>query len=82
MPPTVVGVNVIDAFTIRVIYSEPVEESGALVSTNYTFDNGLTASAVAKESDNTYMVTTSQQTSGISYTLTVSNVQDLFGNTI
>jgi hypothetical protein len=80
--PTIANVQVIDAFRIRVIYSEAVQPTEALVPGNYVFDNGLVAQSVSIESSNQFVVTTTQQTSGTTYLLTVSNVKDTNGNTI
>lgn len=80
--PAISRVDVIDAFTLRVIYTEAVEAAGALDPANYAFTGGLTAQSVTQETDATYIVTTSQQTAGVSYTLTVSNVTDTSGNPI
>jgi len=80
--PSVSSVVVLDAFRIRVIYSEPVVSSEALIAGNYGFTAGLVATSVSEESSSSYIVSTSQQTPGQSYTLTVSNVHDLNGNLI
>lgn len=80
-PPTFV-VQVVDGFTIRVIYSEAVVLSQALDLDNYSFDLGLTATAIRQISETVFEVTTSQQTPSVLYTLTVSGVSDLNGNTL
>lgn len=81
-PPVLSAVQVLDGFTLRVIYSKAVVVAQATVPANYGFDNGLVAQSVVSENSFSYLVTTSQQTPATSYLLTVSNVQDLFGNTI
>lgn len=83
-PPFVAMAAGIDGFHVKVIFSEPVVESEALVPSNYviTGSGGLTVSDVEKETDLVYILTTSLQTVGASYTLTVSNIHDLYGNLI
>lgn len=80
--PYILDVRVLDAFTLRVIYNEAVVQSEATNTTNYSFTSGLVALQVTAESSSVYLVTTTQQIAGQSYTLTVSNVHDLNGNAI
>lgn len=82
VPPFILNVEVLDAFTLRVIYNEAVVTAEATNVTNYSFTSGLAALQIISESSSVYVVTTSQQTAGQSYTLTVSNVHDLNGNVI
>ena len=82
LPPTIIGVAVLDAFTLRVIFSEGMVTSEATNTVNYSFTGGLVALQIVQESSSVYIVTTTQQVAGQSYTLTVSNVHDLNGNLI
>lgn len=68
--------------TVDVAFSEPVTAPSATTAANYTFDNGLTASAATLVDPFTVRLTTSQQNEGVLYTLTVNNVADNAGNAI
>jgi hypothetical protein len=71
-----------DALHARVIFSEAVNESDALVVSNYSIP-GLSIYAVERESGTTiYRLTTSLQSVGVSYTLTITGIRDLQGNLI
>jgi hypothetical protein len=67
---------------VDVIFSEPVTAPTATAAANYTFDNGLTASAATPVDQFTVRLTTSPQNEGALYTLTVNNVADNAGNAI
>lgn len=76
--PEIFVASPIDSRHLRVVFTENVIESGALTASNYviTGSPGLNVYSVSKDTDNTYIVTTSPMTTGATYTLTVSNVQD------
>ena len=74
--PYVAMAQALDARTVRVIYSEPVESSGALTITNYSISPLLRVLAARKETDATYILTVDPQTPGTSYLLTIVNVED------
>jgi len=82
--PFVALASASDALHAKVIFSEAVLEAEALISANYliTGGAGLTVYGVVKETDQVYVLTTSLQVSGQSYTVTVSNIHDLYGNLI
>ncbi len=67
---------------ILVTFSEPVDPSSAEQAANYSLDGGLQvqAAAMATGSENTVNLTTTLQTFGQSYTLTVKGVRDRYGN--
>lgn len=81
-PPYIAQVIVLDAYTLRVIYSEPVVQAEAIITANYVIDNGLSVLGVVAENDISYIATTTQQTPAQTYTLTVSNLHDLNGISI
>jgi hypothetical protein len=82
-PAITMIVDLNDGRKIDVVYTESVNESDALVATNYVFVPTLNVSSVSKVSDNRYTVfTVEAQIPGQSYNLTVSNVRDLAGNLI
>ncbi len=84
--PEVQSVASLDEFSVLVVYSENVSMSatgsGALNSTNYSIDGTLSVSAVTQLSNYSVRLTTSSQTLDQLYTVTVSNVVDLTGNTV
>jgi hypothetical protein len=73
-----------DGFHVKVIFSEPVVVSEALVPGNYviTGGGGLTVFEVTQETAQSFILRTSMQTVGQTYTVTVSNIHDLLGNLI
>jgi len=79
--PTVVLAAADDGLHVRVVFSEQVVEAEALLAANYSIP-GLTVSAVRKETNQVFVLTTSAQTPGTSYTVTVSGIHDLNGNLI
>lgn len=82
--PFVVVAGAGDGFSVKVIFSEPVEPSDALIPSNYviTGSGGLTVFEVTQENATIFNLRTSLQQVGAAYTLTVSNVRDLQGNLV
>jgi hypothetical protein len=80
--PTALLAQSIDVRHVRVIYSEAVQDAGALLASNYSISPALTVVGVTKESSTSFVLTTSTQTPSTTYTITVSNVMDLVGNTV
>ncbi len=82
--------KVLDNNTVKLVFTKKLDPRNALVAANYTFTNGLTASAVeyAKDKDGvdvrtTLYVTTSTQETNKLYKVTVSaNVTDLYSNKV
>jgi hypothetical protein len=68
--------------TLTVVYAEPVTPGPATNTANYSLDGGLTISGATAVSSNKVRLTTSIQAIGAKYTLSVSNITDLYGNTI
>ena len=82
-PPVILSTDALNPTTVSVFYAEPVDLATAEDPANYAIDNGVTVSQAVLESDGrTVTLTTSALTEGITYTLTVNNVQDLSGNSI
>jgi hypothetical protein len=82
-PPTIVSVHGSDTFTAATVkFSEPVTDPSATTVGNYSLSGGLTVSAVTRVDLYTVRLTTSTQTAGAEYTLTVNNVRDNAGNSI
>ncbi|HOW67033.1 MAG TPA: PA14 domain-containing protein [Candidatus Paceibacterota bacterium] len=81
--PLIAKVSSSESLTaVDVLFSEPVTAPSATTAANYTFSGGLTASAATLLDQFTVRVTTSKQTEGALYTVTVNNVADKAGNVI
>ena len=78
--PTVAEAISLTPTSVRLTFSRDIQASSVMADgSQFTFDNGLTASA-ATVSGRTITVTTSAQTSGTTYTVTVADtVTDLRG---
>ena len=85
-PPTIVSVNAVSATTVKVEFNESVEQTSAETAGNYTLTGGVTVSTAELQVDGSksVVITTSAQTEGNQYTLTVSGVKDASaaGNTM
>ena len=82
IPPTILSVSATET-TVSVNYDEPVDNSSATDINNYNVDNGITVlSASLGGNQKTVTLATSPHTEGINYNLTVTNVNDVAGNTI
>ncbi len=83
-PVTIATVAEISSTEIRVDFSEDVDETTAENTANYAVDNGIGISAAVRDgADNSLVIlTVNALTSGVTYTVTVNNVEDLSGNTI
>lgn len=67
--------------TYELTFSEPVEQNSATNAANYRLNGGLRITGVKLSDDKRKVTfTTSEQTDGRNYQLTVSNVRDLAGN--
>ena len=80
--PVVVSVEPVLSTNLQIIFSEDVEKTSAENLDNYAITSDITIqSAVLHAFDKTRVnLTITQVTSGITYDLTISNVQDLSGN--
>jgi hypothetical protein len=85
-PPTVVSSSVISANQLDVLFSETVDLTTAQTITNYSANNGFgNPVAALRDAANLNLVHLtfgSSFTSGLTNSLSVSNVQDLNGNVI
>jgi hypothetical protein len=84
--PTVVSANSASSILVDVLFSEDIDAS-SILSGYFTIDNGLSVSGASLQADNrTVRLTTSTQTGGLAYTVTVKNtaptVQDIAGNIV
>lgn len=82
-PPLVVSVNAVKDNIVTVGFNEQVDSVTAAVYSNYSISPSLTVSGAALSADGrTVELTTSTQTTGTAYTLTVKNIKDSSGNAI
>ncbi|MEZ4398522.1 MAG: Ig-like domain-containing protein [Kofleriaceae bacterium] len=81
--PNVVSAVALSSTSVQLTFSRRVLASSVVAAgTQFTFDNGLTATA-ASVTDRTVTLTTSAQTGGTTYTVTVANtVTDLQGTAL
>jgi hypothetical protein len=82
--PKVIGTAVAKTnTTVDVTFNEVLDKASAQTVTNYTIDNGLTVSkAELLTGDKVVRITTTSQTAGKLYTITVANTTDLSGNAV
>jgi hypothetical protein len=76
---SVVGSDTFDMLTV--VFSEAVDDFTAGDSANYALDGGLDIVGLTILSSTTVRLTTTQQTPGATYTLTVDNIVDTAGLT-
>ncbi|MEA3476436.1 MAG: Ig-like domain-containing protein, partial [Candidatus Cloacimonadota bacterium] len=81
-PPTLVSANATSSTTVNIIFSEQISQQSAETVSNYNI-NGLTVSEANLQIDEkTVILTTSEQTEGTIYTITINNVEDVAGNPV
>jgi hypothetical protein len=82
-PPELLSANINSQTELKLFFSEPLEMQSALNPENYSIDNGISVlSAVLNSNNKDVTLTTSAHNYNQQYTVTVSNVTDLFGNTM
>jgi len=80
-PPTVGAASAKDATTVLVTFSEAVAPASAQTKANYSLNNSATVASASLGADlRTVTLATSTLSSGITYTVTVSNIEDRAGN--
>lgn len=79
--PVATAVQVMSAIEIKIIFNEALDEGSATNLSNYTITPDLTLSGAVLDL-NKVTLTTSEQTGGEVYFLTINNVEDLAGNSI
>lgn len=81
--PRVVSATPVNETTVDVLFSEGVDAATSQIPANYSLSPGLAVSGVVLQADGeTVRLTTSIQTFNTNYTVAVTNVHDLAGNTI
>jgi len=84
-PPELVSATAVSATQVDVLFNENVDPTTAEDEGNYSIDNGIGAPSLAtRDGVNNALVhlTVSTLSEGITYTLTVNNVEDIAGNPI
>ncbi|GGI27431.1 lamin tail domain-containing protein [Pedobacter mendelii] len=83
-PPTVKNIEVINASTLDVAFSEALDISSALVNTNYTLSNGYghPANVAVTTLPNVFRFTFSKDFNSGEYILNINGVKDKKGNVI
>ncbi|SNS54726.1 Lamin Tail Domain [Ekhidna lutea] len=83
-PPIIQSVTAISDTQIDIQFNENVDETTAQTTNNYSLDGGLNVSNALRDgSDNSIVhLTIDAMTNGITYALTVNNVEDESGNVI
>jgi len=82
-PPLLLGCEVLDLTHLQLSFNEALNETSALNPSNYLVDNGLGNPMTVVFADNVATVILEFEReigNGINYTLTVSNVKDLWNN--
>ena len=82
--PAIISTKVLDANTVEVLFTEPLDVASAEDINNYNVDGGITVNSASIDNDSHKVVlTTSSLADAVIYTLTVTNVMDyLEANTI
>ncbi len=76
--PRVDDVSATSETSVAVVFNEPVEETSAETAANYLIDGGVTVTGAELDPDQvTVVLTTTALEAEVTYTLTISNVQDL-----
>ena len=84
-PPLLLNCEVLDLNHLQLSFNEALDETSALNPSHYVVDNGMGSPVSATFGDNVAVVVLEFEReigNGINYTLTVSNVKDLWNNVI
>ncbi|SMO92938.1 lamin tail domain-containing protein [Gracilimonas mengyeensis] len=81
-PPTVLSSQILSSNSIQLIFSERIDSVQAFLFPNYTFDPMLEMEAIEYKVDTLVINFKGSFEDGQSYQLTISNQQDIFGNTL
>lgn len=82
-PPSWVSINVKDANSVDLVFDEPLDETTALIPENYVLNPGNVSPDLVELNQPTVMLRWDQPlVSQQEYTLTISGLKDLSGNTM
>jgi hypothetical protein len=76
-PPTITLATLINSSEMDVYFSEAVESGAATEISNYSINKGVGISAASQMADNIVRLTTTEHTTGINYTIAMSNITDV-----
>lgn len=80
-PPVLLNAQAQDANTVLLQFDEPLDQTAAELSLNYTINNGININSATLNTDPTVVVLdVSNLTSGENYTVTAENILDLNQN--
>ena len=82
IPPTLASIDASAVNKVKVLFSEALNATVAQTASNYSIDGLTISSAVYSSTDNSVMLTTSNQALCETHTLTVRNIKDSAGNII
>ncbi len=75
--PMITAVEILDATHIDITFSEEIEKTSAETVQNYQINNGITILQANLDANNrTVHLVTTNHSSGVTYTLTVTNIKD------
>lgn len=80
--PKIAYLRNIDEETVEVGFDSAMNTADALTLSNYSFTNSITPISASQVSQSIYRIKTTKFNPNSSYTLTISNVRDLVGNSI
>lgn len=83
-PPDLLSASATSQTTVQLQFNENVDQTTAGNTANYSIDNGITVSTAQRNAGDFSRVdlTVSALSGSINYTVTVTHVEDLFGNAI
>ncbi len=81
-PPEIQSSVYINSQSVRIVFTEVLEETSAENTLNYSVSGGVSVSSAVLSNDNEVTIGTSVHSPGTSYTVTVAGVKDLAGNAI
>ncbi|HNX01242.1 MAG TPA: Ig-like domain-containing protein, partial [Candidatus Cloacimonadota bacterium] len=82
--PKVVSMTQLSPTSFNLVFNEPMNETNAVISTNYTYGGGMSISSISMVNSSTYTFnTTAALTGGSTYTVTaLPAITDVAGNPI
>lgn len=81
--PSLISASVITSSQVDILFSEPVGGTTLLQTTNYTINPAVPVSNVSVDGTNgalLHLILGTALTNGQNYTITVSSIEDIFGN--
>ena len=76
-PPGIISSQALDANTVEVLFTEPLDLTSAEDNNNYQIDGGIVVNGATLDANlRKVVLSTSSLTEGVIYTLTVTNVED------